>query len=397
MIFTEERKLQNIHKGTNLLIIFLVSTSILTCFYIPGVLGFLGLPGFNQAKPFWITSGIIVYLIELIIFWNGMIRIYLTSTQLRIKLRVLGLIFGMILPFNIIILIFMIIRVRQEYTFETAKLKLNEERKDQQICKTKYPLLLLHGVFFRDFRYFNYWGRIPGELKKNGAVIYYGNQQSAESVVTSGKTIAKKIKEICEKEGCEKVNIIGHSKGGLDARWAISKEGMAPYVASLTTINTPHRGCLFAEYLLTKIPAKRQNQIASVYNEILTKLGDSDPDFLTSVNDLTAESMKKFNEEVPDSPLVYYQSVGSKMNKKQGGKFPLRYSYNLVKKYDGNNDGLVGQDSCPWGQKFQFLTTKHGRGISHADMIDLYKENIKEFDVREFYVQLVKDLKDQGF
>ena len=155
MIFTEERKLQNIHKGANLLVIFLVSTSILACFYIPGVLGFLGLPGFNQAKPFWITSGIIVYLIELIIFWNGMIRIYLTSTQLRIKLRVLGLIFGMILPINIIILIFMIIRVRQEYTFETAKLKLNEERKDQQICKTKYPLLLLHGVFFRDFRYCN--------------------------------------------------------------------------------------------------------------------------------------------------------------------------------------------------------------------------------------------------
>ncbi|MCR5188920.1 MAG: hypothetical protein K6C97_08290 [Treponema sp.] len=397
MIFTEERKLRYCDKGSKLLLGFLISTTVITSFYIPALAGLLGLPSFEEAKPFWIILGIIIYLIELFIFWDGIIRIYLTSTQLGIKLRIIGAIFGMILPINIIILIIMIIKVRREYAFEKEKIKVNEARKDQQICKTKYPILMVHGVFFRDFRYFNYWGRIPAELKKNGAVIYYGDQQSAESVVTSGKTIARKIKEICEKEGCEKVNIIGHSKGGLDSRWAISMEGMAPYVASLTTINSPHRGCLFAEYLLSKIPEKRQNQIASIYNEILTKLGDTEPDFLTSVNELTVESMKKFNDEVKDSPLVYYQSVGSKMNRRQGGKFPLKYSYKLVKHYDGNNDGLVGEDSCPWGQKFQFLTTKHGRGISHGDMIDLYKENLKEFDVREFYVQLVKDLKDRGF
>jgi triacylglycerol lipase len=37
------------------------------------------------------------------------------------------------------------------------------------------------------------------------------------------------------------------------------------------------------------------------------------------------------------------------------------------------------------------------RGISHADMIDLNRENISGFDVREFYVQLVADLKRRGF
>ncbi len=397
MIFTKERKLQISLKGTNLLIAFLISTALALAFFIPGVLGYLGLPSFSESKALWITIGIIIYLIELFIFWDGIIRIYLTSTQLGIKLRVLGGIFGMIIPVNLIILIYMIYIVRTEYTFESAKNKLDEERKDLQICKTKYPILMVHGVFFRDFRYFNYWGRIPEELEKNGAKIFYGDQQSAESVVDSGKTIAKKIKQICEEEGCEKVNIIAHSKGGLDSRWAISMEGMAPYVASLTTINTPHRGCLFAEYLLSKIPEKRQKIIAEVYNEILLKLGDTNPDFLTSVNDLTVDSCKKFNEKVLDSPLVYYQSVGSKMNKRHGGKFPLNYSYPLVKHYDGNNDGLVGQDSCPWGERFQFLTTKYKKGISHGDMIDLYKQNLKDFDVREFYVQLVKDLKDRGF
>ena len=37
------------------------------------------------------------------------------------------------------------------------------------------------------------------------------------------------------------------------------------------------------------------------------------------------------------------------------------------------------------------------RGISHADMIDLNRENIKGMDVREFYVQLVSGLREKGF
>ena len=44
-----------------------------------------------------------------------------------------------------------------------------------------------------------------------------------------------------------------------------------------------------------------------------------------------------------------------------------------------------------------FLTTNTKRGISHGDMIDLNRENIAEFDVREFYVQLVNMLKVHGY
>ena len=37
------------------------------------------------------------------------------------------------------------------------------------------------------------------------------------------------------------------------------------------------------------------------------------------------------------------------------------------------------------------------RGISHGDVVDLNRENIPGFDVREFYVSLVADLKNRGF
>ena len=43
------------------------------------------------------------------------------------------------------------------------------------------------------------------------------------------------------------------------------------------------------------------------------------------------------------------------------------------------------------------MRTNGERGISHGDMIDLNRENIKGFDVRSFYVELVHDLKKQGF
>ena len=63
-------------------------------------------------------------------------------------------------------------------------------RAESEICKTKYPILLVHGVFFRDFRYVNYWGRIPKELQRNGATVYYGQQQSAAAVEDSGRELA---------------------------------------------------------------------------------------------------------------------------------------------------------------------------------------------------------------
>ena len=79
------------------------------------------------------------------------------------------------------------------------------------------------------------------------------------------------------------------------------------------------------------------------------------------------------------------------------GRFPLNFTYPLVKYFDGANDGLVGEESFPWGENYQFLTVEGKRGISHGDVIDLNRENIPGFDVREFYVQLIAELKNKGY
>lgn len=350
-----------------------------------------------ESYGFYISYGAVLLISEAIIFWNGIIRVYLTSVQLRIKHRALGLAFGWIIPLNLVMLMIIYIKTRNEAITETARIELDKRRHDKRICATKYPILFVHGVFFRDSRLLNYWGRIPAALKENGAEIYYGEMQSALSVEDSAKELAQKIKDIVTRTGCGKLNIIAHSKGGLDSRYAISKLGCAEYVASLTTINTPHRGCLFAEYLLGACKPRTKHFIESVYNKIFYALGDDSPDFMSAVKCLTNSYCEQFNKEVQDDPNVMYQSYGSKAKNRRSGHFPLNFSYPVVKKYDGDNDGLVALTSAPWGERFTPLYPKGRRGITHADMIDLNRVDIKGFDVREFYVQMVSELRERGF
>ena len=379
--------------GAELLILFLATSVVSGVYHI--VMAFQLFPSHWLV---WVVSALVAILTESILFWNGIIRVYCTSLQLGIRRRVIGIVCGWIPIANLWALCSIIYVVCSEVSFETQKMRLNQQRQKEQICHTKYPILLVHGVFFRDFKYLNYWGRIPEELKKNGAVLFYGNHHSASSVRESACELTKRIQQIVEETKCEKVNIIAHSKGGLDCRYAISQMGAAPYVASLTTINTPHQGCLFVDYLLNKVSVKFQNGIASKYNSTLKRLGDTSPDFLAAVNDLSSNACKNLNEQMPDSPQVYYQTVGSKLNHAISGKFPLNFSYPLVKHFDGGNDGLVAETSFQFhNHKHTFLTTPGSRGISHGDMIDLNRENIPGFDVREFYVQLVADLKQNGF
>lgn len=355
------------------------------------------LVGGAEDHAFYIVYGIVLVVCEAVIFWNGIIRVYVTSVQLRIKHRVLGIVFGWILPINLVMLMIIYLKTRREAITETARIELDRRRCDKRICATKYPILLVHGVFFRDSRLLNYWGRIPAELKENGAEIYYGDQQSALSVEDSAKELAAKIEEIVARTGCGKLNIIAHSKGGLDSRYAISRLDCGKYIASLTTINTPHRGCLFAEYLLGVCKPRLKNFIERVYNKTFYVLGDDSPDFMAAVKCLTNSYCEQFNKDVPNDPDVMYQSYGSKATNRRSGHFPLNFSYPVVKKYDGDNDGLVALSSAPWGERFTPLYPEGRRGITHADMIDLNRIDIKGFDVREFYVQMVSDLRERGF
>ncbi len=344
----------------------------------------------------FVLSLAVCYSLMTVFFFNAVICVYATSVQLGIRLRVLGVILGFVPLINLIVLYYILQTIYNEVEFETAKEEINKNRRNLKLCETKYPILLVHGVFFRDQKHLNYWGRIPNELFMNGARIFYGNHQSALAVKDSAAEITARIKEICQSYGCEKLNVIAHSKGGLDCRYAIEHLGAGEFIASLTTVSTPHRGCEYADYLLTKLPKRFKNRVAKTYNTTLKKLGDQNPDFIAAVSDLTASYCTEFDKNTPTPDYIYTQSVGSLIPKNAIIKSPLSFTAFFIKKADGLNDGLVGESSFKWGEKYTLITSRRRYGVSHCDMTDLYKNNIDGFDVREFYVNLVNDLKERG-
>lgn len=284
---------------------------------------------------------------------------------------------------------------RQEIDHYTCKIRLDDVRVEYRICQTKYPLLLVHGVGFRDFHYFNYWGRIPRELVRNGATVYYGHQEAWGTIEDNGQILREKILEILQETGCEKVNIIAHSKGGLDSRYLISGLHMDARIASLTTINTPHRGSALVD-LLMGLPEGLYRNICSLIDNYFGMLGDKNPNACAASRQLSCTYASQFNERYPDAPGVYYQSYASLMKHGFSSKL-LCVPYWLLKCLDAPNDGLVTVESAAWSNFQEVVRNRYLRGISHGDMIDLTREDYRDFKVLEFYIQLVQRLRAMGF
>lgn len=351
-----------------------------------------------QLEMFWplIINGIIFAVLTVGLFINGAVRIIILSQQLSVTLKAAMIVLGWVPVANLILFGHYARIAKAEHLFEIAKYDLNKTRIDSQICKTKYPIILVHGIFFRDWKHVNYWGRIPAELKRNGAKVYYGNQQSAASIASNAAELKKTIQEVLRKENVNKVNIIAHSKGGLDARYMISKLNMDKHVASLTTINTPHRGTPLVNQLLKIVPDKTVRFVAKKYDETYQKLGDDNPDVYAGVKELSEENIAKLNKELKNKKGVLYQSVGSKMVSPRSTVLPLSLGFTLISIDGEENDGLVPVDSFINGEYLGTIKTDDGQSVGHGDMVDITRRNIKGFDVLEFYVNLVADLKKKG-
>lgn len=347
-------------------------------------------------QALYLTVNMVLALLSwLFMLWNGMIRIFCTSRRLSVKTRLLMCLCMWIPLVNLVVLLYALGLVHGEYDFACYKEGVRSVRAESDLCGTRFPIIMVHGVGFRDLRYFNYWGRIPKELTRYGATIYYGNQEAFGTVVNNSADIRDKILMVLKETGAKKVNLIAHSKGGLDARYVITKLNMGEYVASLTTICTPHHGCRFVDYAC-KLPDGLYRWIARRFDWIFSKMGDKNPDFYTATRQFSTSSSQLFNEEVPDVPQVYYQSYASKMGDCLSDTL-LCLPYCLIKPLEGENDGLVSVNSAMWGKFRGVIANPRHRGISHGDMIDLKREDYRDFDIVETYVGMVSDLKKMGF
>jgi triacylglycerol lipase len=183
---------------------------------------------------------------------------------------------------------------------------------DPQGTATQFPLVLAHGFNGSPE---NEWGVHPdiiAELRADGHEVYVARVAPFQSVSVRGQQLADEIDRALAEFGAEKVNIIAHSMGGLDSRFAISSLDYASKVSSLTTISTPHRGTQVADAALGLIPGKLDAGIDAVVSAFAgtftTDELANDGELRAAFESLSEASLLEFNKTVLDADNVYYQS-----------------------------------------------------------------------------------------
>lgn len=256
---------------------------------------------------------------------------------------------------------------------------------------TKYPVVLVHGLVAKNFPFLGAFGIIADVLRRQGVSVYVTNQDGVGSISTNAHQLKAEIEAICRKENCEKVNIIAHSKGGLDARHMITALNMQKKVASLTTLSTPHHGSKLSASIL-RFPDWSIHILSLFINGFFRLFGDRNPDIWTAAKELTDTAMERFNQNTPDHPDVYYQSYSSQASKTNAFLVYIPYQISRYCEQD-ETDGLVSVQSSQWGN---YQGSIDG-DLNHIQIVALTGSKKKRQAVAAFYLHIITQLRDMGF
>jgi hypothetical protein len=140
----------------------------------------------------------------------------------------------------------------------------------------RIPVLLVHGLV--DNR--SVFSVMCRSLRRRGfAHVGTWNYSPLLTDVAGGAAdLGEQIERICEQTGHDQVHVVGHSLGGLIARYYVQRQGGDRRVASLVTLGTPHAGSRWAHVVPT--PLIRQLRPGS---SVIRELAEPAPDCRTPV------------------------------------------------------------------------------------------------------------------
>jgi triacylglycerol lipase len=172
--------------------------------------------------------------------------------------------------------------------------------------KTRYPIVLAHGLtgFRQLFGVVDYFFGIPSDLASGGAQVFVTQVSAFGSAEQRGELLLQQIEQIAASTGAGKVNLIGHSEGGLDARYVMAVR--PDLIASLTTVATPHLGADLADFLADNLTAGGFNEtvLNALGNSLGTVIdlltGTPEPqDAIGALTSLSAAGAAVFNQRFP--------------------------------------------------------------------------------------------------
>ena len=235
--------------------------------------------------------------------------------------------------------------------------------------QTEYPIVLCHGAgaFGSVFGVVDSWGGIAEALALDGAKVFVTDVSALNSSEVRGEQLITQIEQIRAITGKAKVNLIGHSQGGIDVRYVAAVR--PDLVASVTAVAGPHGGAALADYLAANVldggfTEDVVTRLGDAYGAILGLLsGSSEPqDAVATIQQLSTAGMADFNslypQGLPTTPcgsgpdavgdINYYSWTGTGIL--TNGLDPSDNALAVASAFTSeSNDGLVGRCSAHLG------------------------------------------------
>jgi triacylglycerol lipase len=280
-------------------------------------------------------------------------------------------------------------------------------------AQTKYPIILVHGLFgFDNIGPLEYFYGIPEDLRANGAKVYVAQVAAANSTEVRGEQLLTYVKQVLAVTGASKVNLIGHSHGGPTIRYVAS---VAPnLVASVSSVAGPNQGAALADALLGTFPngTVSQTVITGAVNAFAGLIGLISGDNVSqnssaALNSLSSAGMARFNAAHPEglpttscgqgpelasNGVRYYSWSGAQPYTNALDPLdPALAITSLV--YSGGNDGLVGSCSSHLGK-----VIRDNYGMNHLDEVNQTAGIVNWFEVdpKSLYRAQANRLKNLG-
>ncbi len=120
-----------------------------------------------------------------------------------------------------------------------------------EVAGGSMPILLLHGLV--DNR--SIFTMLRRALRRDGfsRVLAMNYSLLTSDVRTAAAELGERIEAFCVATGTEQIHVVGHSLGGIIARYYVQRLGGHARVHTLVTLGSPHRGTQLARLLPVRL------------------------------------------------------------------------------------------------------------------------------------------------
>lgn len=262
-----------------------------------------------------------------------------------------------------------------------------------QLETTRFPVVMVHGwTGFQNIGPLTYYFNVQADIDALGYPIAVAVLDPYNSVDVRGPQLAAFVEQTLVVQRARKVNLLGHSQGGVDSRWvaADAGAGLGDRIGALITLATPHRGTPVTDVALGLLPGNSE-QILFLLLEFLGATQAQQSDAEASLYTLSEAYMQgEFNPTYLDHPGVKYWSWTGEtclagLVCDDAVDPLLLWSYELIMPFAGVNDGLVPLSSAQWGEFLGTIPADHidevGQiagltGINY-DHIEFFRDNFR--------------------